>query len=500
MPPKKKPPAAAAAARASVPRRRPPAASSARGAAAAASADGAKQRLRQHWRHPDIEKAVSGKKGAPGALTKELSPQQVIKWYRSTPGLSVAAKQELDGAGEGAGPSAGYDTSTLPSALPELDVSLIEPDAFCLFYGKRRTGKSVALKSLLLRVLEQNPDAYYGVIVVSNTATLNYAYDPYVPVAAIIDKYSEPLLRRVCDLLQQMNLNQHGLRYLLILDDCVDADSMKRSQALRTLAQRGRHMGVSVWITTQYPYCVSPDTRENADWEFALAQLNKNSLQWARNNFVMGSKPNARREDADAFVIRNTMDFGVIARHISKEDLTAPDFYAFKADYPPPVYHVGAADWWETLGEQRVDELVPEPGKTYPTWEPTSGEPMPGLQERKLEPEEEEEEEEVSDQRRETIDYARDFMQTFKDDHEDEDADEEHDREEADEIREEVIELGDMGRDSKHPAKDALEPDEDYIEDRGEGKGSGYKGPRIDRGRRRMAAQARDFVRAQFGP
>jgi hypothetical protein len=53
---------------------------------------------------------------------------------------------------------------------------------------------------------------------------------------------------------------------LLVLDDCVSDVNFHTAKAFEKLFTRGRHIKISLIITTQYPYLIPPVARINTDY------------------------------------------------------------------------------------------------------------------------------------------------------------------------------------------------------------------------------------------
>ena len=74
---------------------------------------------------------------------------------------------------------------------------------------------------------------------------------------------------------------------LLILDDCVSDVNFHSDKAFQKLFTRGRHLKISLMITTQYPYLIPPVARINCDY-ILVGQLNKQGLKVMSDEFLMG--------------------------------------------------------------------------------------------------------------------------------------------------------------------------------------------------------------------
>ena len=74
---------------------------------------------------------------------------------------------------------------------------------------------------------------------------------------------------------------------LLVLDDCVSDVNFHTAKCFERLFTRGRHIKISLIITTQYPYLIPPVARINTDF-LLVGQMNKQGLKVMADEFLMG--------------------------------------------------------------------------------------------------------------------------------------------------------------------------------------------------------------------
>ena len=74
---------------------------------------------------------------------------------------------------------------------------------------------------------------------------------------------------------------------LLVLDDCVSDVNFHSAKNFEKLFTRGRHLKISLIITTQYPYLIPPVARINTDY-ILVGQMNKQGLKVMCDEFLMG--------------------------------------------------------------------------------------------------------------------------------------------------------------------------------------------------------------------
>ena len=151
---------------------------------------------------------------------------------------------------------------------------------FCIFYGIRRSGKTVMLRYLLSELGDrlENHKAY----LFSSTAEISPEQYDFLPDKAKFPNISElefDLGEIVGKQKAAIKLFHEGKEeepdpVLIILDDCVSENIVRHSPSLNTLAVSGRHIKISVVILSQVVSgsgSVPPIIRTQADTVFVVA-------------------------------------------------------------------------------------------------------------------------------------------------------------------------------------------------------------------------------------
>jgi hypothetical protein len=153
----------------------------------------------------------------------------------------------------------------------------IQPDKFCVFFGKRRTGKSFALRWLL----SQGHFLFNNGLVLTNT-DFNHFWQKHFPKQYV--EPFDPIILRIFLEVQGKEVERwieagkprhHNPYKIIILDDVV-GQSFRYVDEIQTFATRGRHYCTSIMMTTQYPKLISSSTRTNTDFAFIFFQQNIN--------------------------------------------------------------------------------------------------------------------------------------------------------------------------------------------------------------------------------
>lgn len=157
--------------------------------------------------------------------------------------------------------------------LKKFRLSKIKSDAVVVYIGRRRTGKSVALRD----VLYHNRDVPYG-IVISGSEEASPYFENFVPKTFIFNNFKEEIID---NLLERQKRKQKELvntgkkednRLFLVLDDCLYDTSWMKTTGIRNLFMNGRHYKVFFHITMQYPLGIGPSLRTNIDYTFIMRE------------------------------------------------------------------------------------------------------------------------------------------------------------------------------------------------------------------------------------
>ena len=115
-------------------------------------------------------------------------------------------------------------------------------------------------------------------------------YSQFLPSENIFTDYSDEWINKLMQRLIKINVgkkDEESAHILLILDDCVSDVNFHTAKNFEKLFTRGRHMKISLMITTQYPYLIPPVARINCDY-ILVGQLNKQGLKVMSDEFLMG--------------------------------------------------------------------------------------------------------------------------------------------------------------------------------------------------------------------
>lgn len=185
--------------------------------------------------------------------------------------------------------------------------------------GKRCSGKSNLLKYLV----SLEAKAFDKMFCICPTEPINRFYKDIVKPNCIYESYNEEWVEKLIDKMTKENSNktpEKRKRVLLILDDCVSDHNFHQSPSLKKLYTRGRHINISIIITTQYLNSIPPVCRNNSD-VIMVGQMNRASIQLLLDEFMSG---NILKEDFIKLYHRATTFYGFLVinnNSVKKNDL-----------------------------------------------------------------------------------------------------------------------------------------------------------------------------------
>jgi hypothetical protein len=160
-------------------------------------------------------------------------------------------------------------------------------DNTLIFCAIRQSGKSVLMKYLLNKQIS----IFKEIFLISPTEQINNQFQDLVKPEFIYDEYSEnwmnSLIEKMTEVNQGKKTKEEKTHILLILDDCCSDANLSKMPSFKKIFTRGRHIGITIFVSAQYIYHVSPIIRSNSDF-FIVGQLNNSSIEKLMDEFLRG--------------------------------------------------------------------------------------------------------------------------------------------------------------------------------------------------------------------
>jgi hypothetical protein len=251
--------------------------------------------------------------------------------------------------------------------LPDLNMFNLDDiklDATLCFIGKRRTGKSWAMRNILFALR----DKFQGGIVISQTAELNHFWEEYIPKAYIHTKYDPEIIQSVFKR-QKKILNDHSRTeeekerdapFFVLLDDVISDTSLKYDESLMEIFVAGRHYKIFLLISTQYAKAVTPVIRANTDFVFCMKCIQQRQIEALWEDFGSFLTKDAFAQILAAY----TEDNEVLVINTCPDTRVDPmSMLAWWKAIDPGKFHVGSAEFWRQA-QLTEASLPPTPAPT----------------------------------------------------------------------------------------------------------------------------------------
>ena len=226
------------------------------------------------------------------------------------------------------------------------DVDTIPVNAFVLCLGKRMTGKSVFLQSFLGDTVHTSVATH---VLITSSPAVRQSWGPYIHPLFHIDiadclQYLGQLIvtqrRVVAKYGSAIPANRH---VVIVMDDCASDRQVMNSRELRTIATAGRHLCISVYITSQYFMQIRPEVRTQFDLVVCLSTSNKNNID--RLHGELASCAPARVFKSVLKAATQNHGLLIIDNSINPVDITDSCF-VHRFEYPPRHVRLGSEELW----------------------------------------------------------------------------------------------------------------------------------------------------------
>ena len=250
-----------------------------------------------------------------------------------------------------------YAEVDLPD-LPEFNPEDIKLDATLVFIGKRRTGKSWALRDIMYRLKDKIPAG----IVFSQTDSLNKFWQAYVPKKFIYSKYDpailDALFKRQKEILNDKNLTEEEAeekaRFFVLLDDVISDQRLKYDENLMELFVAGRHYKLLVLITTQYAKAITPTIRGNTDFVFIMKTIQARQREALWEDFADFLTKDAFNRLTDAYTEENEI---LVVNTCPEQHMDPLEMMSWWKAQDPGPFKIGSKEYWQSA--MNTDSRVP---------------------------------------------------------------------------------------------------------------------------------------------
>lgn len=145
-------------------------------------------------------------------------------------------------------------------------LSQIQPGYTVALFGKRRSGKTMAMHAMM-----QQMRPWFRDVVVFTKTIASCEFNRYVPNTCIIDGLDLDLLERLLDRQKQRNIDKsnghagENDKLLLVFEDCMASGGLRGGAIFESLFYNGRHYETTILVALQDIKGLSPAVVQNCD-------------------------------------------------------------------------------------------------------------------------------------------------------------------------------------------------------------------------------------------
>ena len=166
----------------------------------------------------------------------------------------------------------------------------IPDEAVCVFIGKRKSGKSFAIRDLMWHK-RTIPLGH----IVSGSEEANPFFSDFFPSTYIDGECSESTLndifkrqqkiKEIKKTQQKNGTKKVDSRFMIVLDDCLHDKKWQKTEEIRKVFMLGRHWDIFFILALQYVIGIPPNLRSNIDYVFIFRDFSISNRRKLYDNF-----------------------------------------------------------------------------------------------------------------------------------------------------------------------------------------------------------------------
>ncbi len=174
--------------------------------------------------------------------------------------------------------------------ISRFNLNEVHDNAVCIFLGKRRSGKSWAIRDLMYHK-RQIPIGH----IVSGTEKANPFFYKFFPYSYISEEYDEELLENIIRrqikikhfacIGETSNSREIDPRFMLVFDDCLHDNKWQSAKSIKNVFMNGRHFNICFLLSMQYVIGIPPNLRTNVDYVFVYRDYSPTNRKKIYQNY-----------------------------------------------------------------------------------------------------------------------------------------------------------------------------------------------------------------------
>ena len=217
---------------------------------------------------------------------------------------------------------------------------MLKQDATCLFVGKRGSGKSTAMKSILYEH-RRIPSG----ICMSATESANAFWSSCIPSTYIFHEYKADYVQNLISRQKKIKKKTKKTQpAFIILEDVIYNTKLCNDSTVREVFMNGRHFGLLTMFSIQYAMLVPPHIRSNTDVVFIFRETLLANQERIFKQFG-GLFPSFKCFQEVLKNCTENYECLVIDQTGARSNRLEDSVFWYRASIPPP-FKVGSVQYW----------------------------------------------------------------------------------------------------------------------------------------------------------
>lgn len=226
----------------------------------------------------------------------------------------------------------------------EYDLKTLPVNPCILLIGRRRSGKSVNTMSLMYHY--RNTFKWGLAFVGSNASIRDYV--KIMPSSFVYDQLDFNVLQTLIDRQNAAANRGDPEQVFVLIDDLAYSSQVFKHKLIKQLYANGRHLGVTLIITTQYALAVPPLCRGNTD--VVLASQEKSAIYRRKlfETFSIVFNTFGSFDKTYRACTKNYETFVMVSCSDNQKDDVSSNCFWWKSLFPLPEFKVNPnGRWWK---------------------------------------------------------------------------------------------------------------------------------------------------------
>lgn len=236
-----------------------------------------------------------------------------------------------------------------------LEMKSVKPNSVYLFLGRRKSGKTTNIVSIL-KHFSNSFD--WGVVFCGSVATAQQ-YANHIPSNFIHNNFDTDLIQKLID--RQESKRKAGFqldRIFILADDCAFAQKSFKTPAIKSLCFNGRHYNITFFLSLQYALGILPSIRGQIDFVFASREKNVAYRRKIYENYSICFDKFKEFDSVMKSCTENHETFVLSCASATTSDKVSDNVFYYKSAFPMPEFKMNpTGKWWKVAPLKKYGDI-----------------------------------------------------------------------------------------------------------------------------------------------